>query len=162
MKTKELIASALAGIAAFATIASRGEIVMLAPEEGATFQTLTDWQLKVFAGETRQERFDILKDADEKATRKEWRRQRPLVLKWKTTGGEKYPWRILLATKPDFSDARDFWAEKDDIRREKSRDGREATWEYAVPLANLELGKTYYWQVWSNAKCPEYKCGPAL
>ena len=159
MNGKGLIASALAGMAAFATVAARAEIVMLSPEEGALFQTLPDWQLKVFAGATRQERFEILKDADKKATHREWRRQRPLVLKWKTTGGEKYPWRIRLATKPDFSDARDFWAEKDDVKREKSKDGREAMWEYAVPLANLELGKTYYWQVWSNVKCREYPCG---
>ena len=60
MKTCNLIAPALAlSLAAFATVAARAEIIMLSPEEGATFQTLPDWQLKVFAGATRQERAAI-------------------------------------------------------------------------------------------------------
>lgn len=136
----------------------RADIALLEPVEGVVFKTLTDWQLKAFEGKTRQDRLEILKGADEKATRKEWRRQRPLVLKWKTTDHEKYPWRIRLATKPDMSDARDFWVEKEDIKRDR-RSSAESTWKYTVPLANLELGTTYYWQVWSNVKCPKFSCG---
>ena len=123
----------------------KADITLLSPVDGAVFHTLTDWQMKVFSGATRQERFEILKGADEKATRKEWRRQRPLVLAWRSTGGDKFPWRVRLATKPDMADARDFWLEKDDAQRTKSADGQESTWEYVVPRANLELGRTYYW-----------------
>ena len=128
---------------AIATVwAVKADITLLSPVDGAVFHTLTDWQMKVFSGATRQERFEILKGADKKATRKEWRRQRPLVLKWRSTGRDKYPWRICLATKPDMSDARDLWLEKEDVTREKSVDGQESTWEYKVPLANLELRRT--------------------
>ena len=153
---------ALAGIVSLATavmLAARGDVTLLSPVCGEVFHPLTDWQMKVFAGGTREARFEILKGVDEKATRKEWRRQRPLVLKWRSTGRDKYPWRICLATKPDMSDARDFWLEKEDVTREESVDGHESTWEYKVPLANLELGKTYYWQVWSCVKCSTYSCG---
>lgn len=136
----------------------QAEVVLLEPAEGAVFKTLTDWQLKTFEGKTRQERLEILKGADEKATRKEWRRQRPLVLRWKSTDHEKYPWRIRLATKSDMSNARDFWVGKDDIKRNR-HSSAESTWEYTVPLANLELGTTYYWQVWSNVKCSKFSCG---
>ena len=137
----------------------KADITLLSPVDGAVFHTLTDWQMKVFSGATRQERFEILKGADEKATRKEWRRQRPLVLEWRSTGGDKYPWRVRLATKPDMADARDFWLEKDDAQRMKSADGQESTWEYVVPRANLEPGRTYYWQVWSRVKCSTFSCG---
>lgn len=142
-----------------AALMAKGDITLLSPVGGETVQTLTDWQLKVFAGATRQERFEILKGADEKATSGEWRRQRPLVLKWRSSGRDECPWRIRLATKSDMSDARDFWMEEGDVTREKSADKRESTWEYKVPRANLELGRTYYWQVWSCVKCPTFSCG---
>lgn len=145
---------------AIATVwAVKADITLLSPVDGAVFHTLTDWQMKVFSGATRQERFEILKGADEKATRKEWRRQRPLVLEWRSTGGDKYPWRVRLSTKPDMADARDFWLEKDDVERRKSLDGKESLWRYMVPLANLEPGRTYYWQVWSCVKCSTFSCG---
>jgi len=153
---------ALTGLVSLATavmLAARGDVTLLSPADGAAFQTLTDGQMRVFAGETRLARFDLLKDVDRQATRKEWRRQRPLVLKWRSTGRDKYPWRICLATKPDMSDTRDFWLEKEDVTREESVDGQESTWEYKVPLANLELGRTYYWQVWGRVKCPTFSCG---
>lgn len=136
-----------------------GEIALVSPVGGEVFQTLTDSQLRVFAGATRQERLEILKTACAKAPQKEWRRQRPLVLEWRSWGRDKYPWRIRLATTPDFSDARDFWLEKKDAHREKSPDGEISTWRYTVPFANLEPGKTYYWQVWSRVKCSNYACG---
>ena len=138
---------------------AHGKIELLSPAGGAPFQTLTDWQLKVFAGATRHERSKILKGADKKKTHREWRRQRPLVLEWRSSGRDKYPWRIRLATNPDLSGARDFWIEKKDAAREKSPDGKVSTWKYTVPLANLEPGRTYYWQVWSCVKCPSYPCG---
>ena len=145
---------------AIATVwAVKADITLLSPVDGAVFHTLTDWQMKVFSGATRQERFEILKGADEKATREEWRRQRPLVLEWRSTGGDKYPWRVRLAMKPDMADARDFWLERDDVERRKSPDGKESLWRYMVPLANLEPGKTYYWQVWSCVKCSTFSCG---
>ena len=163
MKTEMLkmnIAKVLLLFAAMAaTVLAKGDLTLLSPVGGEVFSTLTDGQLKAFSGATRQERFEILKGADKKATSKEWRRQRPLVLEWRSTGGDKYPWRVRLATKPDMGDARDFWIAKDDVQRKKSPDGKESVWKYEVPLANLELGKTYYWQVWSCVKCSTYSCG---
>jgi len=153
---------ALTGIVSLATavmLAARGDVTLLSPADGAAFQTLTDGQMRVFAGETRSARFDLLKDVDRQATHREWRRQRPLVLTWHSTGRDKYPWRIRLATRADMSDAHDFWLEREDVKREKSADGSESTWRYTVPRANLALGTTYYWQVWSCVKCPEYACG---
>jgi len=147
MKTEMLkmnIAKVLLLFAAMAaTVLAKGDLTLLSPVGGEVFPTLTDGQLKAFSGATRQERFEILKGADKKATCKEWRRQRPLVLEWRSTGGDKYPWRVRLATKPDMGDARDFWIGKDDVQRKKSPDGKESVWKYEVPLANLELGKTY-------------------
>ena len=144
---------------AMAVCGAKAEIVLLSPEEGSTFQLLTDWQMKVFAGATRHERYEILKGADKNATSNEWRCQRPLVLKWKVLGRESSPWRVRLATKEDLSDARDFWVEHGAASCVKSADGRESTWKYVVPLANLDLDTTYYWQVWSDVKCSAYGCG---
>ena len=145
--------------AAMVAVGGNCDVTLLSPVDGEVFDTLTDWQRKVFAGETREARLQILKDADEHKTRREWRRQRPLVLKWHSTGDDKYPWRVRLATRPDMSDARDFWVGKDETKRVKSADGKESTWEYTVPFANLELGRTYYWQVWSRVKCGGFLCG---
>ena len=72
--------------AATTALMARGDVTLLSPVCGEVFHPLTDWQMNVFAGGTREERFEILKGVDEKATRKEWRRQCPLVLKWRSTG----------------------------------------------------------------------------
>ena len=135
-----------------------GEIVPLAPADGSTFETLTDEQIAVFGGETRTNRLKIatkLKSAPKEA----WQRQRPLVLTWNATEGENEPWRVRLSTRPDFSDGRDLWFDRRALARGPVEHGKPVLWTCRVPLANLELGKTYYWQVWSDVKCSEFRCG---
>ena len=135
-----------------------GEIVPLAPADGSTFETLTDEQIAVFGGETRTNRLKIatkLKSAPKEA----WQRQRPLVLTWNATEGENEPWRVRLSTRPDFSDGRDLWFDRRALAHGPVGDGKPVLWTCRVPLANLELDKTYYWQVWSDVKCSEFRCG---
>lgn len=84
----------------------RAEVVPLAPEDGSTFETLTDEQIAVFGGETRTNRLKIATKL-KTAPKEVWQRQRPLILKWKATEGENEPWRVRLSTRPDFSDGRD-------------------------------------------------------
>ena len=132
-------------------------VVPVSPEDGAVFESLPDAQRQVLDGATREERQKILKGLDARAARHSWRCQRPLVLKWRTTEGEDGPWRIRLATKGDLSDARDVWMEKDWVKQEKGEGAR--LWSYEVPFANLEPGRIYYWQVWSNVSCSGHDCG---
>lgn len=182
MKSGLAAAMGIAALAAaIAPLGASAEVINVSPVDGATLETLPDAQLAVLEGRTRTERLDILKaindndkllppdlkakhladlkSADKKDLKKSWRRNRPLTLVWKTTEGEKGPWRVRLAKKPDFSDAKDLWLEKNDAKKEKSEDGNISTWTYTVPRANLELGATYYWEVWSNVKCGDWSCG---
>ena len=134
------------------------EIVPISPADGSMFETLTDEQIAVFGGETRTNRLRIatkLKSAPKEA----WQRQRPLVLTWNATEGENEPWRVRLSTRPDFSDGRDLWFDRRALAHGPVEDGKPVLWTCPVPLANLELGKTYYWQVWSDVKCSEFRCG---
>ena len=145
-------------LAAFALCGSAA-VVPVSPVGGEVFLLLPEAQRKVLAGKTRAERQRVLKGLDVRATCKSWRRQRPLVLAWKTTAGEDGPWRIRLSEKSDLSDAREIWLEKDWAKKGgKDASGAQA-WSYEVPFANLDLGKTFYWQVWSNVACPGHDCG---
>ena len=134
-------------------------VVPVAPKDGGTFETLTDEQLAVFAGETRTNRLEAIRSLGAaKDAPGAWRAQRPLVLKWRTTEGESGPWRVRLSKRDDFSDGGDLWLEKSEVKCEASGDGSQI-WTYCVPRANLELGATYHWQVWSDVKCDEFSCG---
>ncbi|MBP5510869.1 MAG: tyrosine-protein phosphatase [Kiritimatiellae bacterium] len=134
-------------------------VSLLSPKDGSTFETLPDAQLAVLDGTTRTNRCEIAKKfLDDKQTRDAWRRQRPLVLKWKTTGGESAPWRVRLSRKADFSNGGDLWLTERDAKGQEQQDGSKV-WTYTVPRANLELGAVYHWQVWSNVKCGEFRCG---
>ena len=156
-----LLSSFFIFLASFFLLPARVEagVSLLAPQDGSTFETLPDAQLAVFAGATRTNRCEITKKfRDAKQTRDIWRCQRPLVLKWKTTEGESGPWRVRLSRKADFSEGDDLWLTERDAKGEKQKDGSEV-WTYTVPRANLELDATYHWQVWSDVKCTEFRCG---
>lgn len=140
-------------------LSGRAAVVPVAPADGEVFQLLPEKQRKVLAGKTRVERQQVLKGLNGLAARNSWRRQCPLVLKWKTTAGEDGPWRIRLAEKSDLSDARELWLEKDWAKKGAKDTSGEQVCSYEVPFANLDLGKTYYWQVWSNVSCPGHDCG---
>ena len=135
-------------------------IVPVSPAGGAVFELLPDAQRKALAGATRAERNKTLKSLDARAVRNEWRRHRPLVLKWKAAKGVEGPWRIRIGTKADLSDAKDWWLERDWARKCGEEDPCGAqVWTYEVPFANPDLGRTYYWQVWSRVSCPGHDCG---
>ena len=135
------------------------EVALVSPKDRELFETLTDAQIAVFAGETRTNRLENVRELgaamDAAGT---WRAQRPLTLKWRVTEGESGPWRVRMSKQADFSDGGDLWLEKSDASCEKFDDGS-MIWTYSVPRANLELGVTYYWQVWSDVKCSEFSCG---
>ena len=137
----------------------QAKVTPLSPENGSMFETLTDEQIAVFGGETRTNRLRTVTKLKESAPKEAWQRQRPLVLKWKATEGESEPWRVRLSTKSDFSDGRDMWLDRRELAQEPIDDGKSVLWTCNVPLANLELGKTYYWEVWSDVKCREFRCG---
>lgn len=140
-------------------VCGRAAVVLVSPVGGEVFKLLPEVQRKVLAEKTRVERQRVLKGLYVQATSDLWRCSRPLVLKWKTTAGEDGPWRIRLAGKADLSDARELWLEKGWAKKGKKDASGIREWSYEVPFANLDLGKTYYWQVWSNVSCSGHDCG---
>lgn len=134
-------------------------ITLVSPRSGEVMSTITDEQIKVFAGSNTVQRAQILKEVNKKPNRLAWRRQRPLVMRWRTTEHEKGPWRIRIGTKDDLSDAKDIWLDAETAKRVKAKDGKSSTWTYSIANPNLELGRTYYWQVWSRVKCSKHSCG---
>jgi len=141
------------------TYSRQTAILPVSPTGGAVFELLPDTQRKVLAGATRVERNKTLKSLDARATRNEWRRHRPLVLKWKAAEGVEGPWRIRIGTKADLSDAKDWWLERDWARKDGTDPYGAQVWTYEAPFANLDLGRTYYWQVWSRVACSGHDCG---
>ena len=161
MKTKYLTMLAL-GAAVFGV---RAAVVPFTPKEGSTVTLLPPEQKKVMNLATYDERLALLQ-ADSKGDKKlkhgKWRQSLPLVLRWKCTAGEKGPWLVKIGKKADLSDAREWWlAANDHDLHARKADGQPA-WKFVVPMANLEIGATYYWKVWSNVKCPQWECGSTL
>ncbi len=150
----------LAGVPLFAAVEP------VSPVGGETVQLLPDEQRKIMSLPTYDDRLAELKtDKDEKKTyfkdvETKWRVAKPLVLKWRTTGGERGPWKILIGKKADLSDATTYWVEARSVESRKESDGVRFKW--MVPRANLELGQTYRWKVWSDIKCREYSHGSTL
>ena len=151
------------------SLAASAAIEPFSPADGSTVTLLTEQQRKIMAMPTYAERLDTLK-ADHakphddryygKDRESKWRISNPLVLRWRTTAGEKGPWKIALATKPDLSDAASYWVE---ASHAKSRQEKGAVrFKWTVPRPNLKLGQTYYWKVWSDIKCKSYSCGSTL
>ena len=103
-------------------------ITLVSPRSGEVMSTITDEQIKVFAGSNTVQRAQILKEVNKKPNRLAWRRQRPLVMRWRTTEHEKGPWRIRIGTKDDLSDARDIWLDTEAAKRVKAKDGKSSTW----------------------------------
>ena len=109
------------------------EVALVSPKDRELFETLTDAQIAVFAGETRTNRLENVRELgaamDAAGT---WRAQRPLTLKWRVTEGESGPWRVRMSKQADFSDGGDLWLEKSDASCEKFDDGS-MIWTYSVP-----------------------------
>ena len=162
MKTMPFFSSAVALVALPALAA----IEPISPAGGATVQLLPDDQKKIMAFATYDERLaELTADRETKTSyfkdkERKWRVARPLVLKWRTTAGERGPWKILIGQKADLSDATVHWVEAKAVESRKEKDSVRFKWE--VPRANLALGQTYRWKVWSDIKCREYSHGSTI
>ncbi|MBQ6340409.1 MAG: tyrosine-protein phosphatase [Kiritimatiellae bacterium] len=161
--------SRLAVAASLLTLAASAAIEPFSPANGATVALLTEPQKKIMAIPTYAERLATLKaDHDKphddryygKDRESKWRISNPLVLRWRTTAGEKGPWKIVLGMKPDLSDAASYWVEAGHVKSRQEKDAVRFKW--TVPRPNLKLGQTYYWKVWSDIKCKDYSCGSTI
>ena len=142
-------------------------IVPVSPVAGKTIQLVPDAQKKLMNMPTYKERLEFLQwdRANGKKVRHDpnWRKALPVVLEWKSTAGEKGPWKILIGKKPDLSDARVwFKAVKETDKatgRESGKDQSQKNEKYEVPYANLEINTTYYWRVCTRGYCG-WGCNP--
>lgn len=75
-------------------------LVPVAPVGGKTVDMLPAAQKKVMSLPTLSERIRLFEEdkmnGDALRTGKEWRKAAPVVLKWRTTDGEKGPWKIEI------------------------------------------------------------------
>ena len=133
-------------------------VKLLSPCGGETVELLPEAQKSIMAFESYDDRLAALcKDKEcggEAYFRNKdakWRTSAPLVLKWRTTDGEKGPWRIALGKDNSLSDATIWWIEDGDSSR-KCDDGS-VVFEWTVPQPNLELGRRYCWKIWSDTRC---------
>lgn len=139
---------------------------LVSPVNGDTIQLLPEAQKQILAIPTYGGRLAALRaDKEVKKTyfkdkSNKWRVSMPLTLKWKTTNGEKGPWKLVIGRKPDLSDAKPHWLESKQVAYENG-DGF-VLWTCQLERANLELGREYYWKVWSDVKCPEYDHGSTI
>ena len=151
-----------------ATVAGAA-IIPLSPVGGAEVSLVPDAQKKVMYPQTLAERIAIFREDREKNGKvirhdKFWRKPAPLVLKWRTTGKEKGPWKIEIGKTPDLSDARVWYVRVSKVDSDTGRDvggvqGKAET-EYTVPRANLEIASDYYWRVTARGRCGKFNCGP--
>ena len=161
-------------------IVAAAAVVPVSPIDGETVALLPEAQKKIMSLATYEERLAALK-ADKAKPRDErcyfrdreskWRTSAPLTLKWQTTDGEKGPWKILIGTSPDFANARELWPNPEETRKmtmsgdssmSETAQGDVRCYTYNVPRPNLELGRTYYWKIWSDVKCRNYSHGSTL
>ena len=142
-----------------------GAAGIVSPRDGQVVKLLSDVQRVVLSLPTQKERSVFLKRYREtvKPTRQaaDWHRAKPLTLRWKPEAGEKAPWEIALASRPDFSDAQFFYGSPYALPVQTNAEG---VAEVSVPSTNLELGRTYYWRVACNYMCGKWghvrgKCG---
>ena len=85
-------------------------IVPLSPTDGGSVSLVPDAQKAVMSLPTLNDRIEFLRKDREcgKVIRhdKYWRKAKPVILKWRTTEGEKGPWKIEIGRNPELSDAR--------------------------------------------------------
>ena len=136
-------------------------IELISPLSESVVRIVPDVQRHILTNETFDARKRILQE-DRKGKRwlrgaGDWRRASPFVVEWRTTGTESGKWEILLAKKPDYSDARTFLipaAEIDPVTGRELRHGKPIEkYEFRVPCANLEVATRYYLKVTSSIHC---------
>ena len=163
---RRLIATVCAcWMAVTGAVPSASAVEIVSPRDGQVVTLLPDAQREVMSLTTQKARSAYLKryretvGPEQRAT--DWHRTKPLVLRWKPEAGEKAPWEISLASRPDFSDARFFYGSPLAL---PVRTDAAGVAEVSVPATNLELGRTYYWRVACNYMCGKWghvrgKCG---
>ena len=155
-------------------------VIPISPTNGQMVELLPTPQKKIMEFSTYEERLAILRDDKAKPhddryygknRSSKWRTSRPLTLKWRTTDGEGSPWKILLGKRPDLADATEIWLNPNEVQKMETTEnsstsekveGKVRTYTYTVPRPNLEIGRTYYWKVWSNVKCTTYSHGSTI
>ena len=158
-----MLRSAILLTIAACAAAADAAVVPISPIGGENVVMLPEGQIDVIALSTYSNRVERLKKKwiGKADTEKQWGRTRPLVLRWRVTGGEQGPWKIEIGKKEDLSDAR-VWLvadQKPRLRGEKDKD----IFGLKLTDANLEVGESYYWRVWSNVKCTrKVSCGSTL
>jgi len=154
-------------LALVSAAAACAAVVPKSPAGGEEIKLVADAQKKVMNLPTYEERLNLLKEdrAHGKKIRhdKYWRKALPLVLTWEATAGEKGPWKIEIAKKADFSDARTWYkAAKETDKASGRATGAAtsgATVKFEVKYANLEIATAYYWRVSTRGRCKEWNCG---
>ena len=135
------------------------------PVRGETVTTIPAAQRELFALPDYGSRIELLKrkwlTEDAKSHEDQWGRSCPLVLRWRATDGERGPWKILVGKKADLSDARVWLVEQSRPRLQGEQD--RDVFGVSITNANLEVGQTYHWKVWSNVKCTrKISCGSTM
>ncbi len=138
-------------------------IRLASPAQDSTIPLVPECQKAVITNETMSARAAVFK-ADRANGKilshsKLWRKPNPVVFSWCATEGEKGPWELQLARKPDFSDARIFVfntakADKSTGRTEGGGEG--SVFSYEPPHLNLEIATRYYWKVTSDLTCGRF------
>lgn len=145
--------------AALALASAPAALVPVSPVGGEVVARVPDAQKKVMDLPALEDRIALFREDREhggKVIRHDpfWRKAPPLVLKWRATEGETGPWKIEIATDPEFSAPEVFYVGVKSVDpatgRETDRDlsglGGELV-SYTVPRANLEIGRAFWWRV---------------
>ena len=145
--------------AALALASASAALVPVSPVDGEVVARVPDAQKKVMDLPALEDRVALFREDrahGEKVIRHDpfWRKAQPLVLKWRATEGETGPWKIEIATDPEFSAPEVFYVGVKSVDpstgRETDKDlsglGGELV-SYTVPLANLEIGRAFWWRV---------------
>ena len=180
MFDKDRFRIALAGAIQALGIAASAAVVPVSPADGAKVALLPEAQKKIMSLATHEERVaaikaDLEKPKEERFYDKDrasnWRTSLPLKLEWRTTDGEAGPWKILIGKTPDLADAAEIWINSEAALKmtltEKSKavekvEGKTRAFGWELPCANLEIGRTYYWKVWSNVACRRFPHGSTM
>ena len=174
------ISISLAAVFQALGIAASAAVVPVSPVGGAKVALLPEAQKRIMSLATHEERIaDIKADSEkpkderfyDKDRESKWRTSLPLKLKWHTTDGEEGPWKILIGKTPDLADATEVWLNSKAALKmtltEKGNavekvEGKTHVYTYEMPCANLEIGRTYYWKVWSNVACRRFPHGSTM
>ena len=174
------ICTAAVGVFQLLGIAASAAVVPVSPTGGVEVALLPEAQKRIMSFATNEERAaavraDGEKPKDERFYEKDraskWRTSLPLNLKWRTTDGEEGPWKILIGKTPDLSGATEVWLNSKSAlkmtltgtsKTGEEVEGKEHVYTYEMPCANLEIGCTYYWKVWSNVACRRFPHGSTM